>query len=92
MSWTDGPVPIYLNTTEAAELVRVSPKRLRNLMTDGTLREGLHYTRPAHLGPRFKRAALLAWLDPYHPEAEDEIPLVSSRKRVARLARDSVDV
>lgn len=79
----------YLTIAEAAELLRVSTKRIRNLMADGTFREGTHYTRPAHLGPRFKRDALLAWLEPHQPE--DEIPMVSSRKRVARLARETVD-
>jgi len=91
MTATDSPVPIYLTVAEGAALLRVSPKRVRNLMGDGTLKEGIHFIRPPHLGPRFKQAALLAWLDPHHPEA-DEIPLVSSRKRVAPLARESVDI
>ena len=80
----------YLTISEAAELARISPKRLRNLMVDGPLKEGIHYTRPSHLGPRFKRAALLAWLDPHHPDAEDEIPLVASKRRVAARARETV--
>jgi hypothetical protein len=53
----------YLTITEAAALARVSPKRLRNLMADDTLREGVHFTRPRGLGPRFRREAFLAWLE-----------------------------
>jgi hypothetical protein len=53
----------FITTREAAALARVSPKRLRSLMAAGTLIEGVHYTRPRGLRPRFKREALLAWLD-----------------------------
>ncbi len=53
----------YLTIAEAADLARVSPKRLRNLMADGTLREGVHYSRPRGLRQRFKREALVAWLE-----------------------------
>ena len=53
----------YLTIAEAAELACVSPKRLRNLMADGTLRRGLHYSRPRGLRPRFMRAALVAWIE-----------------------------
>lgn len=54
---------VFLTVSEAAALVRVSPKRLRNLMADGTLREGVHFTRPIGLRPRFKSKALLDWLN-----------------------------
>lgn len=53
----------YLTVAEAAVLARVSSKRLRNLMADGTLREGVHYTRPRGLRPRFRREALVAWIE-----------------------------
>jgi hypothetical protein len=69
----------YLNIAETADLARISPKRLRNLMANGTLREGIHYTRPRGLAPRFKRDALLAWLE--GTEATDAaIPMASSRQ------------
>lgn len=74
----------FLTINEAAELARVSPKRLRNLMCDGTLREGVHYTRPRGLAPRFRRAALLEWLDPSHLGAgDDSIPMASTTRRRA---------
>lgn len=53
----------YLTLAEAAELARVSPKRLRNLMADGTLQEGVHFTRPRGVRPRFRRQALVDWLE-----------------------------
>lgn len=80
-------IPMFLTLAEAAELARVSEKRLRNLMADGTLREGIHYSRPKHLRPRFRRDALLAWLDPSRLDP-NEIPM---RRRVAHRRRLSVD-
>jgi len=53
----------YLTLAEAADLARISPKRLSALMAAGVLVEGQHFTRPRGLRPRFKRAAILAWLD-----------------------------
>ena len=67
---------LYLTVAEAADLARVSPKRLRNLMADGTLRDGVHYTRPRGLRPRFKRDALVAWL-----EGKDAALLPAPRSR-----------
>ena len=52
----------FLTIAEAAALARVSTKRLRNLMGHALI-EGIHFVRPRGLGPRFKREALLAWLD-----------------------------
>ena len=72
-----GSVSPFLNIAEAAELARVSAKRMRNLMANGTLREGIHYTRPRGLAPRFKRDTLLAWLDASGSEATDTIPMAS---------------
>ncbi len=53
----------YLTLAEAAELARLSTKRLRNLMADGTLREGMHFTRPRGVRPRFRRQAVIDWLE-----------------------------
>ena len=68
----------YLTLTEAAEIACLSKKRLQNLMADGTLVEGFHFTRPRGLHPRFVRAALLAWLN-----GKDEA-LISQVKRPQR--------
>lgn len=52
----------FLTIEEAAEIARVSSKRFRNLMAEGVLREGVHFTRPAGLRPRVLRSALWSWL------------------------------
>lgn len=75
----------YLTISEAAELARVSPKRIRNLMTDGTLREGVHFTRPQGLGPRFKRAALIEWLESGLTVEQDTIPMARRGRQRDRV-------
>lgn len=59
----------FMTVGEAAIEARVSAKRLRTLMNDGTLREGVHFTRPAGLRPRFVRHELLQWLRGRDPSA-----------------------
>ena len=76
----------FMTIAEAANLARVSAKRLRNLMGDGTLVEGLHYTRPRNLGPRFRRDAVLAWLDGREDgPTVDAIPPARHRRPRCRL-------
>jgi len=53
----------YLTVSEAAELLRIAPRTLRNKMSHGLFRLGEHFIRPRGLGPRFKRGALLRWLE-----------------------------
>ena len=53
----------YLTTAEAAALLRVKPKTLRNKVLAGVFREGQHFYRKAGLGPRWKRDALVLWLE-----------------------------
>ena len=72
--------PEFLTVREAAELARVSPKRLRNLMASRVLVEGVHFSRPRGMGPRFKRQALLAWLDPTAVAREEAIPMARGHK------------
>lgn len=69
----------YLRIAEAASLAGVSPKRMQNLMAAGVLTEGVHFTRPRGLGPRFKRAALLEWLDGGEGRQGDAIPMARQR-------------
>ncbi len=71
----------FLTIAEAADLARLSPKRLRSLMADGTLREGVHYTRPRGLRPRFKREALVAWLDGRDGDRHDDRVAASQSQR-----------
>jgi excisionase family DNA binding protein len=65
----------YLTIKEAAELLKVSPKRVRNLMCEGVLKEDLHFFRPPRLGTRFKRSALIAWIERKEGKQPETIPL-----------------
>ncbi len=53
----------YLTTFEAAELLRVKSKTLKNMKARGVFREGVHFFRRPGLGPRWKRGALIDWLE-----------------------------
>jgi hypothetical protein len=56
----------YLTTLEAAELLRVKSKTLKNMKARGIFREGVHFFRRPGLGPRWKRDALIEWLEGNH--------------------------
>ena len=70
----------FMTVGEAAIEARVSAKRLRTLMSDGTLREGVHFTRPAGLRPRIIRQELLRWLHGHSPSTATA-PSRSPRRR-----------
>ena len=53
----------YLKSFEAAELLRVKSKTLLNMKARGVFREGVHFFRRPGLGPRWKRDALIQWLE-----------------------------
>lgn len=53
----------YLTIAEVAALLKVSPKRVRNLMSAGVFRQGEHFYRRSGLGPRFKHSVITAWLE-----------------------------
>ncbi len=76
----------FLTIQEAADLARVSPKRLRNLMASRVLVEGVHFNRPPGLGPRFKLRALVAWLDPPASATDDAIPMARGNRGSGRGA------
>ena len=64
----DGEGREYLSVRELAQRIPYREGTLRNLMSQGQLRLGVHYVKP---GGRvmFKRTAVLAWLDGRDPEA-----------------------
>ena len=66
---TSESVYSFMTVAEAAAEARVSSKRMRTLMNDGTLREGIHFTRPPGLRPRIIREELLRWLRGEAPSA-----------------------
>lgn len=53
----------YLTVDEAAELLRLSRKTVANKMGNGSLPRGVLWFRPHGMPPRFKRAALVEWLE-----------------------------
>jgi len=65
----------YLTITEVAAFLKVSPKRVRNLMCAGAFIQGEHFFRPPGLGARFKRSALIAWIEHKEERPSQVIPL-----------------
>jgi hypothetical protein len=65
----------YLTIKEVAVLLKVSPKRVRNLMCSRVLLEGVHFFRPPGLAARFKRSAVVAWIEGKQEQAPEIIPL-----------------
>jgi hypothetical protein len=64
----DGEAREYLSVRELAQQIPYREGTIRNLMSQGRLRLGVHYVKP--LGRvMFRRSAVLAWLDGQRPEA-----------------------
>ena len=61
----------YLSVRDLARRIPYTEGTIRNLMSQGRLRLGVHYVRPSGRGGRvmFKLSAVLAWLDGREPEA-----------------------
>lgn len=53
----------YLTSSEAAEMLRIKAKTLNNMKARGLFSEGVHFFRRPGLGPRWKRDALVYWLE-----------------------------
>jgi hypothetical protein len=53
----------YLTSSEAAEMLRIKAKTLNNMKARGLFAEGVHFFRRRGLGPRWKRDALVHWLE-----------------------------
>jgi hypothetical protein len=53
----------YLTIKELSARLKLKPKTVKNKMTSGILRKGVHYFSPVGLGPRFKWSAIVAWLE-----------------------------
>lgn len=53
----------YLTTQEVATRLKLSPKSIRNKMSQGIFREGVHYFRPKGMAPRFKWSAIQAYIE-----------------------------
>ena len=53
----------YLTNSEAAALLRIKSKTLINMKARGVFVEGVHFFRRPGLGPRWKREALVNWVE-----------------------------
>jgi hypothetical protein len=70
----------HLKTSEAAALLRISPKTLRNKKSLGIFQEGVHYVSPRGLGTRYLRSALERWMHGAEEPASPR-PIPRSRTR-----------
>ena len=53
----------YLTIAEVAALCKVKPDTIKDRMKRGVYRLGVHFFRPNGSRPRFKKSALIAWLE-----------------------------
>jgi hypothetical protein len=65
----------YLTTSEVAELLRLKPKTIRNKVAAGIFRQGVHFFRKPGLGPRWKRDAVVRWLETDEAPEVEVFPL-----------------
>jgi hypothetical protein len=86
----------FLTVAEVAAELGLKAKTVRNRMYDGTWRRGEHWFSRAGIGPRFRWAALVAWLEepapppgesPYGSAFGPDIP-PARRGRPRRRAED----
>ena len=68
----------YLTVAEVAAILKVSPKRVRNMMSSGAFRAGEHFYRRRGIGPRFLRSRVDAWLRASVGVSVDSIPMARS--------------
>lgn len=69
----------YLTVDEAAELLRLAPDTVRVKIRNGDFIRGTHYFTPRGMRVRFKRVALIKWLEgdskPVDKPQADVIPM-----------------
>jgi hypothetical protein len=68
----------YLTVAEVAGMLKVSAKRVRNMMSSGAFRPGEHFFRRRGIGPRFLRSRVDAWLRDGEGVSVDAIPMARS--------------
>ena len=68
----------YLTIEELSGRLKIKPKTVTNKMAAGIFRKGIHFFSPPGLWPRFKRSAVVAWLEHSREpitECDDAIPM-----------------
>jgi Helix-turn-helix domain len=81
----------YLTIAKGATLLRIAPKIARNKIAAGLFPPGVVIRRRG-VGTRFKRSALIEWLESESHPTESEIPMARRAKRaaVARVVADGL--
>ncbi len=75
---SSAPWDEYLTVGEVASILKVSPKRVRNMMSSGSFRAGMDFFRRPGIGPRFVRSRLEAWLRDSDRASDEPIPMARS--------------
>jgi hypothetical protein len=73
---TAEPDDEYLTVAEVAAILKVSSKRVRNLMSCGVFCPGQHFFRRRGIRPRFLRSRVVAWLRDKSGVSKETIPMV----------------
>src|SRR5262245_18768973 len=72
----------YLTIEELSARLKIKSKTIRNKMSSGIFRKGVHYFSPVGLGPRFKWSAVVTWIEqsqePQTETDDDSIPMPRS--------------
>ncbi len=71
----------YLTVAEVAAILKVSPKRVRNLMSSRVFRRGDHFLRRQGIGPRFLRSRIDAWLQNGPGSQAEIVPMARGTTR-----------
>ena len=62
----------YVTIEAVSELLSVDLKTVRNKISAGTLKKGVHWFNPRRLRPRFKRSAIVQWVEESEKSSEPE--------------------
>ena len=71
----------YLKISEVAALCKVTPDTIKDRMKRGVYKLGKHYFRPNGARPRFKKSAVIAWMegDEIKPQVQESRPIPMKR-------------
>jgi uncharacterized protein YheU (UPF0270 family) len=69
----------YLSIEELVERIPYRPQTIRNLMSQGVLREGTHYFKPTQRKVVFKWSAIRRWIEGGGRDEDQGIPLARGR-------------
>jgi len=69
----------YLSLEELCQRIPYRPQTIRNLMSQGVLREGIHYFKPTQRRVVFKWEAMRRWIEGEDRKEALLIPLARGR-------------